>query len=366
MVHHTEYYDFLGVEISDSEEAIKKAYRRLALKHHPDKQGDPEAFRKLTEVYDVLRNPEKRRMYDRYGADATKEGVAPDARAGQAFPPGFSVEQIFGSMFGSFGGFQAQARAGATAAAAQGAGRNRKPKQIKHTVLLSMEDLYRGKKLRIAVQRAIICPECEGEGGRNVTESPCVPCAGRGFVVRSNGSIFQSSVRCQACDATGTTRKIAEPCSACKATGMGTERILLEPVVKPGDRPNMSFIYRGKGDFVKNTNARGGQAGDVVITTIQKPSANFSRKGQNLYTEVQVSLKQSLAGFSTEIKHLDGRMIDISVPKGKVTAPGTIIAVKNEGIPANKGTLFVKVKVQFPEKFSDSSIEMLDILPELS
>ncbi len=361
---HTEYYEFLGVARGDSDEAIKKAYRRLALKHHPDKNGDPAAFRKLSEVYDVLKDPEKRRIYDQHGPDAAQKGARGGVPSHNPFPTGFSVEQVFGSMFGSFGGLPQQHPAGG--ARAQGfpdSGRNKKPKQIRHTVLLSLEDLYAGKKLRIAVQRAIVCPDCGGEGGKDVAERPCVPCAGKGFVVSSGGSIFQSSVRCQGCDATGRTRKIGDPCRSCRATGMGTERIVLEPVVHPGDRPNMSYIFRGKGDFSR---AKGSLPGDVIITTQQKPSASFTRKGQNLYTAVEVSLKQSLAGFSTHIKHLDGHLVDVSVPSGKVTAPGTVVSIHNEGIPANKGTLFVTVKVKFPTQLSDSSIEMLDILPELS
>lgn len=344
---HTEYYDFLGVAKGASDDAVKKAYRRLALKHHPDKNGDPEKFKKLTEVYDILKDPVKRRMYDQQGPNANKQGQ------GQPFPPGFSVEEVFGSMFGGFQGFQ-QARPTAD---------KKKARQIKHTVLLSMEELYRGKQLRIAVQRAIICPKCLGEGGKDISERPCVPCAGKGFSVTSHASIFQSSIRCQACDATGRIRKIADPCTACKSTGMGTERVMLEPIVNPGDRPNMSYIFRGKGDFI---NAKGALPGDVVITTVQKPSSSFTRKGQDLYTEIQISLKESLSGFSKNVKHLDGRLIEILVPRGKVTPPGTVVRVKNEGIPANKGTLFVTVKVRFPSNFSASSIEMLDILPELN
>jgi len=347
---HTEYYDFLGVARGDTDDTIKKAYRRLALKHHPDKNGDPEKFRKLTEVYDVLKDPVKRRLYDQHGPNADKRGQ------GQPFTPGFSVEEVFGSMFGGFHGFQ-QARPAAADAS------KKKGKQIRHNVLLSMEELYKGKKLRIAVQRAIQCPNCDGEGGKDVSERPCVPCAGRGYSVTSHTSIFQSSVRCQACDATGRVRKIGDPCTACKATGMSTERIVLEPVINPGDKPNMSYIFRGKGDFI---NAKGSIPGDVLITTVQKPSASFTRKNNDLYTEITVSLKESLSGFSKSVKHLDDRMIEISVPKGKVTPPGTVVRVKNEGIPANKGTLFVTVKVRFPSNFSDSSVEMLDILPELN
>ncbi|CAN0214608.1 unnamed protein product [Ectocarpus sp. 12 AP-2014] len=144
---------------------------------------------------------------------------------------------------------------------------------------------------------------------------------------------------------------------------MGTERIVLEPVVKPGDRPSMSYIFRGKGDYI---NVQGSLPGDVVITTAQKPSSVFTRKGHDLYTNVQISLKESLAGFSRSVKHLDDRMIELSVPKGKVTPPGTVVRVQNEGIPAQKGTLFVTFQVGFPAGFSDSSIEMLDILPELN
>lgn len=349
---HTEYYEFLGVGKGATDDAIKKAYRRLALQHHPDKNGDPEKFRKLTEVYDVLKDPVKRRVYDQHGPDAAKQGQG----NGQPFPPGFSVEEVFGSMFGGFGGFHQTHPAAADA-------RKKKAKPVKHTILLSMEELYRGKKLRIAVQRAIICPKCVGEGGKDISERPCVPCAGKGYSVTSHGSIFSSSIRCQACDATGRLRKIGNPCSACKSIGMSTERIVLEPVVNPGDRPNMSYIFRGKGDYV---NVKGALPGDVVITTVQKPSSVFTRKGHDLYTDMNISLKESLAGFSKSVKHLDDRMIEISVPKGRVTPPGTVVRVKSEGIPAKKGTLFVTIRVKFPSHFSDSSIEILDILPELN
>jgi len=348
---HTEYYEFLGVDKRATDDALKKAYRRLALKHHPDKNGDPNKFKKLTEVYEVLKDPEKRRMYDQHGPSATN--TAPS----QPFHRGFSVEEVFGNMFGGFTGFH---HSSGPAAAES---RKKKPKPIRHTVLLTMEELYTGKKLCIAVQRAIICPRCEGEGGKNVSEKPCVPCAGKGFNVTSHASIFQSSVRCQACDATGRIRTIGDPCRSCKSSGMGTERIILEPVVNPGDRPNMSYVFRGKGDF---TNKKGALPGDVIITTVQKPCASFQRKGQDLYAEMAISLKQSLAGFSSGIKHLDGRLVEITVPKGKVTSPGTVLRVKGEGIPANKGILFVTVKVMFPTNLSDSSIEMLDIIPELN
>lgn len=351
---HTDYYEFLGVAKGDTDETIKKAYRRLALKHHPDKNGDPEKFRKLAEIYDVLKDPEKRRLYDQHGPDHEKRRASPgSAHNGQPFAPGFSVEEVFGSMFGGFQGFQSRPA---------GAGR-KKTKQIRHTALLSMEDMYKGKRLRIAVDRAIICPRCVGDGGKDISEKPCVPCAGRGFSTSSHGSIFQRSVRCQGCDATGKVRKVGDPCALCKSSGMGSERIVLEPVVNPGDRPNMSFVFRGKGDHV---NAKGSVPGDVVVTTVQKPCSSFVRKGHDLYTEREISLKESLSGFSTSVKHLDDRMIVISVPKGKVTAPGTIIGVKNEGIPANRGTLFVTIRVRFPATFSDSSIEMLDILPDLN
>ncbi|CAM9236108.1 unnamed protein product [Ectocarpus sp. 8 AP-2014] len=348
---NTEYYEFLGVGRGAGDEEIKKAYRRLALEHHPDKQGDPEKFKKLTDVYDVLKDPAKRRVYDQHGPDAAKQGQG----RGQPFPSGFSVEEVFGTMFGGFHGFQ-QTRPAAAADA-----NKRKPKPVKHTVLLSMEELYRGKKLRIAVQRAIVCPKCVGEGGKDISERPCVACAGKGFSVTSHGSVFRSSIRCQACDATGRLRKIGDPCIACKSTGMSTERIVLEPVVNPGDRTNMSYVFRGKGDF---SNVKGSLPGDVVITTAQKPSAAFTRKGHDLYTDMHISLKESLTGFSKSVKHLDDRMIEISVPRGKVTPPETVVRVKNEGIPATKGALFVTIKVKFPSHFSDSSTEMLDILPE--
>ncbi|CAM9312925.1 unnamed protein product, partial [Ectocarpus sp. 8 AP-2014] len=200
------YYEFLGLSKGDSAEDIKKAYRRLALKHHPDKNGDAETFRELTEIYEVLSDPQKRRLYDLYGPDHDKANGHSNS-SGHPFPPGFSMQEVFGSMFG---GFQARSN---------GVGKQ-KATQIKHTVVLSMEDMYSGKTLRIA--------------------------------------------------------------------------------------------------------------------------------GNDLYVDKEISLKQALSGVSCAVKHLDERMIQISVPRGKVTSPGTVIYVKGEGIPVNKGCFFVTIRVLFP------------------
>ncbi|CAM9199872.1 unnamed protein product [Pylaiella littoralis] len=345
---HVEYYEFLGVSRDASDEALKKAYRRLALKYHPDKNGDPELFKRLTDTYDVLRSAEKRKLYDLHGPGFDK-GHSHAQGGPAAARTGFSMEEVFGSVFGGF-----QPRPADVG--------KKKAKQIRHTVFLSMEEMYRGRKLKIAVTRAVLCSRCDGEGGKGVSFHPCVPCAGRGYSVSSSGSIFQSSSRCQGCDSTGKARKVGDPCAGCASSGMVTERVILEPVVAPGARVNMCFNFRGQGDRL---NAKGSVPGDVVITIAQKPCPSFERKGNDLYAEKEISLKQALSGFSVGVKHLDDRVIDISVPRGKVTPPGTVFGVAGEGIPAKKGTLFVTIRVRFPETFAESSIELLDILGDL-
>lgn len=344
---HADYYEFLGVKRGDSDEVMKKAYRRLALQYHPDKNGDPEKFKKLSVVYEVLKNPEKRQLYDLHGPDFDK--TRGHHAEGRPTGTGFSMGDVFGSVFGGFQTVPGRCR--------------NKAKQIRHTVLLSMEEMYIGKKLKIAVAREIMCPKCDGEGGAGVSYHPCIPCGGKGYSMSSHGSIFQSSVRCQGCDATGKVRKVDIPCAGCKTTGMVTERIILEPKVAPGARPNTCYSFRGQGDCL---NAKGSVPGDVVVTIAQKPCSSFERKGNDLYTDVDISLKQALSGFSAGVKHLDDRIIDISVPRGKVTPPGTVISIGGEGIPAKKGKLIVTIRVLFPTTFADSSIEMLDVLEELN
>lgn len=342
-----DHYKTLGLTKPSNADEIKKAFRKLALKHHPDKGGDPELFKNISEAYDVLSDSTKKSLYDKYGSDFEKinqNGGGSNGHfggmSGTMHHGPFNMENLFGSVFG---GMQRGPKKG---------------KETHHPLEISLNDLYKGKKMKMAVTRNGKCESCDGKGGSQVIENKCVPCIGKGFTVSSQGSGFgflQQRIPCQRCATTGIMKKIIEPCKKCHATGKVTVRVIIEPVVKPGDKAGTKYTFKGLGDYLGEDI----QTGDIVLTLNQKNHA-FKRKGDDIHVNQEISIKQSLTGFSIEIEHLDGRKIPINVPRGTVTPPGKVIRIKNEGIPRNKGNLVVTFSVKFPSKISEPSLDMLD------
>lgn len=346
-----DHYETLGVPKNSDTDAIKKAYKRMALKHHPDKGGEPDKFKAISEAYEVLGDEDKRKMYDTHGPNF--ENTAHHGGR-QYHSPGFSMGDmgdVFGSFFGGMGGIPGvQVNFG-------NARNSSHPRQTKHNITLPLKDFYMGKKVKRAVSRLEKCGKCEGRGGAMVHENKCIPCGGDGFSVTQNGggfAIFQGRSKCQACEGTGKSRRIEDPCSNCSATGRVSERVIIEPSLKPGDRAGTKCVFQGLGNYTGKD-----PTGDIVITINPEPS-EFKRRGNDLHLDRQISLKQCLVGFSMNIIHLDGRVIKVSVPSGEVTKPGTTIRVQKEGIPRNHGCLFVTFSVKFPTTLSESVVKILD------
>lgn len=345
-------YGVLGVPKNADESAIRKAYRRLSLQYHPDKNpSGEEKFKEVSEAYSILSDPQKRKMYDVHGPCFEQSGM--NASRGQG--PGFSMEDM-GEVFGSFfGGMN-----GGIPGIHVNFGNNhvsQQSKQTKHNITLPLKDFYTGKKIKRVVSRMKRCDKCDGRGGDKIHEKKCIPCGGNGFNVsqsRGGFSIFQGRSKCQACGGSGTNKRIENPCSNCKASGRVTERVIIEPCLKPGDKAGTKCIFQGLGNYCP-----GKPLGDIIITITPEP-CEFKRRGNDLHIDRGISLKQCLIGFSMDIVHLDGRIVNISVPRGRVTSPGTIVKIPGEGIPRNHGALFVALSVDFPQNLDEKSVNAIE------
>lgn len=343
-------YDVLGVPKDADEATIKKAYRMLSLKYHPDRQGgSKEKFQQLSESYEILSDPQKKSLYDRTGS--TDENHPTSHGHGPGFSMG-DMGDVFGSFFGGMSGMPG------VHMNFRGAQQPRHPKQTKHNITLPLNDFYTGKKVKRVVSRLEKCGKCDGKGGEKIHENRCVPCSGQGFRVSQQGggglsSIFQTRVKCQSCEGAGKSKRIENPCSNCSSTGRVSERVIIEPILKPGDKPGTRCVFPGMGNYTGNS-----PTGDIVIT-INPETNEFKRKGNDLYIEKEISLKQCLTGFSLDIKHLDGRIVNVTVPRGKVTSPGTSIRILKEGIPKNTGSLVVTFSVKFPQCLDDKTVDKI-------
>lgn len=327
MVADTEFYNLLGVDPSADESTIKKAYRKMALKYHPDKNPTAEAaekFKELSTAYAILSDPDKRRDYDAYGKDGPKMGGGMDGAD--------LFSQFFGgSMFG-------------------GGGASRGPKKgesIQHQVNVTLEELYKGKTVKLALNKVVLCGSCEGKGGKNVQK--CKECDGKGhqFVVRQMGPMIQRMQQvCSACQGTGDKIDAKNRCSTCRGKKTQNERKELEVHIKPGSSHGQKIFFRGEGD-----QAPGIVPGDVIIIIGELQHDVFSRKGEDLFVPYEVDLVTALTGGDIYLRHINGETMKIVICPGEIIAPGSTKAVKDMGMPKERGgygSLFLTFKVKFP------------------
>lgn len=321
-----EYYNLLGVPKDASEADIRKAYRKLALKNHPDKGGDPEKFKEITMAYEVLSDPEKRKLYDQFGKEGLEEGGAGS---------GASPEDIFSMFFG--GGRQSGPRKG---------------EDLVHPLKASLEDLYNGKTTRLAINRDKMCPSCDGRGGREGAERSCDECQGRGVRIQLRqigpGMVQQLQSTCAACKGSGRILREEDKCSECKGRKVIKERKVLEVHLEKGMKHNQKIKFTGEAD-----EAPGVVPGDVVFVVQEKEHDVFKRKGSDLVMTMHLTLSEALCGFTRTIKHLDDRTLKIATVPGEVVKPDSVRVVQGEGMPRHgnpfvKGRLFILFKVDFP------------------
>ncbi len=349
MAEKRDYYEVLGVDKSADEQALKKAYRSLAKKYHPDMNPDnkeaEQKFKEVNEAYAVLSDSEKRAQYDQFGHAAFEAG---GGGAGGGFG-GFGdfgdiFSSIFGGGFGGFGGF-----------GGGGARRNgpQRGDDIGARISVTFEEAAFGVKREISYNRICRCPDCSGSGAaKGSSAETCSKCHGSGrmrVIQRMGGMQFQSEAACDACRGEG--KIIKNPCPNCRGTGLIRVNKKLEVSVPAGIDDGERIALRGQGNDGKN----GGSAGDLIIQIMVKPHPIFEREGYNIYCEVPLPVTDAILGAEIEIPTLKEKM-KYNIPEG--TQPGTEFTVRGQGIPYvnnnnRRGDLIFRVNVEIPKGLSE-------------
>jgi DnaJ family protein A protein 2 len=339
-------YDCLGVAKEASPDEIKKAYRKLAVKHHPDKGGDVEKFKEITAAYEVLSDTEKRELYDKYGIDGVRDG-------GQGGMDPFA--HLFGGLFGGKHGH-----------GHGGKPQKKKVKPTKKSIRVTLEDIYVGKMKNLSYERQKLCEGCDGKGGKDAAK--CRTCKGHGMVekVVQLGPGFLSSTRgvCHDCSGEGTTFDKASMCKTCKGKKVANEKKTKEVPIEQGAPHGHHVIFTGEGDELP-----GALAGDLVVELDIAKHTVFTRNGADLVIFKTITLYEALTGCSFEVEHLDGSKIVISTKPGDVITPKMKKQIKGKGMPYYKdamshGNLYVEFNVEFPKNGEIKNLEGLaKILP---
>ncbi|NLI80620.1 MAG: molecular chaperone DnaJ [Deltaproteobacteria bacterium] len=346
-----DYYEVLGVSRQAGEEEIKKAYRKLALQYHPDRNPGnkeaEEAFKEAAEAYEVLRDPQKRRIYDNYGHEGLQGA-------------GFSGFSGFEDIFSSFGdifqeffsfGFGGSSRQRTSA---------RPGGDLIYDLTVSFEEAVFGTEKEIEVQTLITCEKCEGSGAEPGTkESVCPMCQGSGQVVQSQG-FFRISTTCARCQGTGNV--LTSPCSACRGQGRVKSKRRVQVRVPAGVDTGTRLRLRGEGE----SGYRGGFAGDLYVRISVQPHDFFERDGDNLFAKVPISFVQAILGDRVEVPTLEGSK-SLQIEPG--TQPGAVVRFTGEGVPRlrsrGRGDLFIEIDVKIPKTITQRQEELLREFMEL-
>ena len=354
MAEKRDYYEVLGIQKGASEDEIKKAYKKLARKYHPDMNpGDKEAeekFKEVNEANEVLSDPEKKARYDQFGF----AGVDPNYGAGAgggAYGGGFDfgdLGDIFGSFFG--GGF--------------GGGQRRNPnapqrgESIRASVSVSFTEAAFGCEKSVTLERSEQCPTCKGNGcAPGTTPEICPDCHGTGTVQTRRQTpmgVFASNGPCRKCGGTG--RLIHQPCPDCRGTGAVRKRKTKKVSIPAGIDHGQAISLRGQGNAGKN----GGPAGDLLITVMVQPHELFHRDGVDVFCEAPITFAQAVLGAELEIPTIDGK-VKYSIPEG--TQTGTVFRLKGKGIPVlngrGRGDQYVTVTIETPRNLNKEQKEAL-------
>ncbi len=346
-----DYYQVLGVERTATEVEIKTAFRRQAMKFHPDRNpGNKQAeeqFKKINEAFSVLSDPQKKQMYDQYG----HEGLNGAGGFGGFNASGFGdINDIFGSMFGDIfgGGF---GRRGGKPHAQRG-------EDLKLDVTMTLEEAFSGKEIPVEYTRLDNCSACDGSGAApGSARKTCRSCAGTGTVTYSQGFFSMRQV-CPDCGGRGTV--VEKPCSSCR--GSGTKRVKENITVKvpSGVRSGVTLRVSNGGDIGTN----GGGFGDLYVEVHVKDHKIFRREGDDLILDAQITYPQAVLGGSIKVPTIEGKEIEVEIPKG--TQFGDVLKMQGNGMPKLSkkgfGDLLVNVKIEVPKKPTARQKELLEEL----
>jgi molecular chaperone DnaJ len=349
-VSKADYYEVLGVTRDADEQELKSAYRKQALKYHPDRNpGDhasEERFKQASEAYQVLSDADKRAAYDRYG----HAGLGGQGFGAGPFAGGVDIGDIFGDLFGemfSVGG------------SGQRASRQKRGDDLRFDMAIEFEDAFFGAETEVKIRRLEVCSACKGRGsasGRG--PSVCSQCQGRGQLRYQQG-FFSVARTCGACGGTGSV--IGDPCTTCRGETRVAKEIKLNVKVPPGVEEGTRIRYAGEGDAGRS----GGTKGDLYVVLSIRPHDFYERHGYDLHCIIPVSFPQAALGAEFEIPGIDGP-VNLKIPEG--TQSGREVRVRGRGVPylneKGHGDLIVKVLVQIPKKLNRAQRELVSKLAE--
>jgi molecular chaperone DnaJ len=343
-----DYYEILGISRNATQEEIKKAYRKLAFKYHPDRNpDDPEAeqkFKEIGEAYQVLSDPQKRAAYDQFGHEGLNNFGFNNFRSSEDIFEEFfsSFNDMFEDLFG-FGGRRRSNR-----------NRPTKGADLRYDLTISFEQAVKGCEIEIEIPREEDCPECSGTGVEpGYSPEVCSYCGGRGQVFQKHG-FFRISTTCPQCGGMGKINR--HPCRKCKGEGRITLYKKISVNIPPGVDNGTKLRLRGEGEGGNF----GGPAGDLYVVINVEPHKTFKRQGQDLIIPVEISFVQAALGDKIEIPTLD-EPVTLEIPKG--TQPGEVLCLKGLGVPyigqKKRGDLLVKINIKTPTNLSKKQEELL-------
>ncbi len=367
MAGKRDYYEVLGVNKNATDEELKKAYRKLAKKYHPDANPDnkkeaEEKFKEVNEAYETLSDPQKRRMYDQFGADGPQGfggGQGPFGQGGyySYSSSGFNGFDDFGDLGDIFSSFFGGGFGGRSSSRKQNG--PRKGADLNLRMEITFEQAFSGVEKEITVTRNETCDNCHGTGAKPGTSvTKCTMCNGTGQVTQVQNTILgqmQTRRTCTACHGTGEV--IKEPCDICHGRGTVRKQPRIKVKIPAGIDDNQTVVLRGEGE----PGEKGGPKGDLYITVRIKKHSIFTRDGNNVMCEVPITITQATLGADLEIPMVDGTKEIYKIPDG--TQTGTKFVIKNKGFKSvnssSVGDFVFTVKVQTPKKLTKEQRELL-------
>ncbi len=349
-----DYYKILGVDRNASKDKIKKEYRKLAHKHHPDKGGDEKTFKKISEAYHVLSNDKKREQYDRFGKSGPGAGGAGFGGSGEGFGgfEGFSQEGFdFGDIFEDFFGFGRGPKR-----------RRQKGEDLKVRIITSLEKVIKDEKRDVTIEKLVLCNSCGGSGDeKGAKKKNCDSCKGEGRVKKETGTFFgafSQIVTCPDCDGEGSVSD--KKCGSCHREGRVSKKEKIDFVIPAGIDNGQTLKVDGKG----NAGRRGNPSGDLYIEIVVENKTKFERKGADLYYKAKIKFSQAVLGDTVELKLISGKIITLKIPEKSFS--GKIIRISGKGLPKlsgyGYGNLYVVLEIDIPQKITK---KQKDILREL-
>ncbi len=357
MAEKRDYYEVLGVSKSSSPEEIKKAYRSLAKKYHPDVSTEPKEvaeakFKEISEAYEVLSDPEKKARYDQYGMAGMDGAFGKGGFTWEDFSHGDDISDIFGDLFGGMfgGGRRRRSSAGP-----------QRGEDLSINVPLDLKDVLNGRTVNLKIPHTVECKDCKGTGAKGGKVRTCSKCGGRGQIQQVRNTIFGQSVMVSDCPSCGGRGSVPEAtCPGCRGKGRLNKEAKVDVKIPAGAATGNRLRVPGAGD----AGYRGGPPGDLYVFIQVREHPDFARDGSNLITVVDTTYPKLVLGGTEKINTLDGTVAELTIPPG--TQVGDALRLSGLGLPeirgGRRGDLYVKIRLPIPKKPTAAEKELLQQL----